>query len=365
MVQKEFVELLKGCRPIKDANGNIVVQSILNMQLVCLTTDKEFSLDDRFGNPFKDVVASNRGYGNLIFKNNSKKEVILPTQIAVITKQSAQNHGMVKSGYVSKNSTVEYNDAGCVQGSQTGYISTTGDGDYRLIPVSMREMLFDKVGDTAGHANIYPAIEKLGRDTKSDTSNYLDRYFTKYDKKLQEFIAHFERPKNLIGTIVLIDGEIVAIDKFPSFTYGEQVWNRLIRDCYGALAIMSEINNKTNAKLFTEEFAKVKTGETILDRLSIALNKTKTTITKSVEDKVKELLELSFDATLDTTGNPNTSGAPKSFVLKHQGYVGQVISEENYHHMVSLVKRERFDPQALRKVSVLKNKARKQDNFTM
>jgi len=364
--QKEFVELLKGCRPVKDAAGNIIVQSIMNMQLVCLTTDKEFSLDERFANPFKDVKASNSGYGNLIFNNTSNKEVIMPTQMAVITKQSAQNHGMVKSAYIPKSSTVRYDDAGCVQGSQTGYINATNDNDMRLIPVSMREMLFDKIGDTNGHGNIYPAIEKLGRDTNSNAGTYLDRYFEKYDKKLEQFIAHFERPNNMIGVIILIDGEIVAIDKFPSFTYGEQVWQRLIRDCYGSLAIISELQEKKGKKLFTEEYSKVNTGD-VLSRLETALNKTKKTITKSVEDKVKELLDLTFEATLDSVGNPNTviASVPKSYVLKHTGYVGQVISEENYHHMVSLVKRERFDPEALRKVTELKAKSRKQDNFSL
>jgi hypothetical protein len=364
--QKEFVELLKGCRPVKDASGNIVVQSIMNMQLVCLTTDKEFSLDERFANPFKDVTASNSGYGNLIFKNNSNKDVIMPTQLAVMTKQSAQNHGMVKSAYVPKSATVRYDDAGCVQGSQTGYIRDTNDNEMRLIPVSMREMLFDKVGDTSGHSNIYPAIEKLGRDTNASTGYYLDKYFDKYDKKLEQFIAHFERPKNLIGTIVLIDGEIVAIDKFPSFTYAEQVWERLIRDCYGSLAIISELKEKKGKKYFTEEYSKVNTGD-VLSRIETALNKTKKNITKSVEDKVKELLDLTFDSTLDATGNPSnvTASVPKSYVLKHTGYVGQVISEENYHHMVSLVKRERFDPEALRKVTELKAKSRKQNNFSI
>jgi hypothetical protein len=27
---REFTELLKGCRPVKDKNGNIVIQSIFN-----------------------------------------------------------------------------------------------------------------------------------------------------------------------------------------------------------------------------------------------------------------------------------------------------------------------------------------------
>ena len=61
MVQtREFTELLKGCRPVKDSDGNIVVQSILNMEIVCLTTDKEYSLDDRFANTLEVLSASNR-----------------------------------------------------------------------------------------------------------------------------------------------------------------------------------------------------------------------------------------------------------------------------------------------------------------
>ena len=103
MNTREFVELLKGCRPIKDKNGNIVVQSILNMQLVCLTTDKEYSLDERFANPLTSLQASNSSYGQIGLSNTANKEVIIPTQSAVMTKQSAQNHGMIKAGYIDKN----------------------------------------------------------------------------------------------------------------------------------------------------------------------------------------------------------------------------------------------------------------------
>ena len=46
MNTREFSELLKGCRPLNDMDGNIIVQSIMNMELVCLTTDNEYSLDN-------------------------------------------------------------------------------------------------------------------------------------------------------------------------------------------------------------------------------------------------------------------------------------------------------------------------------
>lgn len=366
MNTREFTELLKGCRPVKDSDGNIIVQSIMNMQVVCLTTDDEYSLDSRFANPLTALKAGNSNYGQINFNNTENKEVIIPTQMAIMTKQSAQNHGMTKAGYVGKNANVTFNDAGCVQGSQIGYFR--GTNEFRMIPVTMREMVFDTVGQPHGYSRIYPAIEKLGRDTSSSTGSYLNKYFSKYDKKLEQFIAHFERPRNLIGIIVLIDGEIVAIDKFPSFTYAEQVWDLMIRDCYGSLAIMSELKSKSTSNVFTQTYEeeKRKHHSDVISLLESTLNKTKRSITSSVQEKIQELLELTFDATIDTEGNPSPSSrAPKSYMLKTEGYVGQAITENEFNHLVSVVKREAFNPNALREVNELRRKARRQNRFTL
>lgn len=372
MVQtKEFTELLKGCRLVKDEAGNVVVQSILNMEIVCLTTDKEFSLDDRFANPLESLTTSNRGYGHMAFENKSNKETIIPAQAVALTEQSAQNHAMIKSAYINKRSSKDFNDAGCVQGSQTGYFRGVSGNELRVIPVTIREMLFDMIGDsskTNGYSHIYPAIRKLGEQTASDTGDYIDKYFNKYDKKLEQFIAHFERPNNLIGIIVLIDGEIVAIDKFPSFSYAEQVWDLMIRDCYGALAIVSELNSRKAKTSFTETYSSLRgrSGESTLEKLERALNKTKNDLTRSVEEKLESLLDLTLEAKEDTDANRSlTSSQPKSYKLEHEGYVGQLISESDFNHMVSIVKRERFDPAALAKVNELKRKARSQNRFTL
>jgi hypothetical protein len=369
MVQtREFTELLKGCRPVKNSDGNIIVQSILNMEIVCLTTDKEYSLDDRFANPLEVLSASNRNYGEVTWTNGSNKETIIPTQMAIMTKQSAQNHGMVKGGYLSNNQTKTFSDAGCVQGADGGHFHNVTSDELRMVPVVIREMLFDKINDSSGYNRIYGAIRELGNQTQSQTGEYLDKYYKKYDKKLEQFIAHFERPRDLIGIIVLIDGEIVAIDKFPSFTYAEQVWDLMIRDCYGSLAIVSELKDSKGKTSFTDTYSSLRgrRGETTLEKLERALNMTKESLTKSVEEKLETLLSLTLEATPDSEANINlTASQPKSYKLEHEGYVGQVISETDYHHLVSIVKRERFDPQALRTVTELRRKARSQDRFTL
>lgn len=365
MNTREFTELLKGCRPIKDDNGNIIVQSILNMQLICLTTDNEYSLDDRFGNPLTSVKASNDSYGEISFRNSTDKEIIVPTQMAVMTKQSAQNHGMTKGGYIGKNKSTTYHDAGCVQGSQPGHFRDTQE--FRILPLTMREMVFEAGENGNEYSRIYPAIEELGRKTKSNTGNYLDKYFSKYDKKLEQFIAHFERPKNLIGIIVLIGGEIVAIDKFPSFTYAEQVWDMMIRDCYGSLAIISEIEQKKPINYFSETYNIVKKNKqgNVLEVIENSLEKTKENITNSVKTKIEEILELTFDSEIDREGHSSGANSPNSYILKNEGYRGQAITESEFNHLVSIVKKESFDPNALRRVNELRKKARSQDNFSI
>jgi len=232
----------------------------------------------------------------------------------------------------------------------------------------MREMVLNTVGKPSSYDRIYSAVNKLGVDTQSNAGNYLNIYFDKYDKKLEQFIAHFERPKNLIGIVVLVDGEIVAIDKFPSFTYAEQVWEMMIRDCYGSLAIISELKKKSTNHAFTENFNEMKKNsqDSIVDLIEKALNKTKKDMTNSVQEKISELLETSFDATSDNEGySYNSSSAPKSWILRNDGYIGQVITENEFNHLVSIVKREAFNPNALREVNELRRKARRQDKFTL
>lgn len=357
-----FRDLLKGCRLHKDADGNIIVQSILNMQLVCLTTDSEFSYN-KFANPM-DVLASNQRYGHLNLANTDNKDMIVPAQIAVLTKQSAQNHGMVKAAYIPSKSRSDFYDAGCVQGSQTGHISASkNDQEVRFLPFGVREYIWDKVNKTGSHDNIYAAIDKVGRDTGANSGTYIDQYFKKFDKEINEFIAHFERPKNTIGTIVLIDGEIIAIDKFPSFEYCEQVWDALIRDCYGAIAITQERQGKKAQSLFTQNMAKQKrkANETPAAYLKRVMTSTKKSIEDNVRAKLEEILELSFSEKQDTDLNGKNGYTSK--ILTTEGYIGQKISESNFHHLVSVVRKESFDPERFRKANEMRSKASKQRGF--
>lgn len=351
-------KFLRGCRIMKDPNGKMVAQSILNMRIVLLTTDDEFS-HDKFANPM-DIVVSNRRYGHMAVSNQSSKPTILPAQIAVITKQQAQDHGMVKAAYVGPKKTADFTDAGCVQGSQGGTISANkSEQTVRFLPLGTREMVFAKVGNRDNLGNIYEAIEKVGQQTGANSGRYLVEYFRKLDDRLATFISHFEKGPKCIGAIVLVDGEIIAVDKFPSFTYTEQIWDALIRDCYGSVAIVQErAGSKPDAGIRKH----VKGRGSAAERLRRALDARRNEEETLVSERLAELMEIEFNSKSD----PESSGdGYDSRIIECGGYVGQIISEGGFNHLVSIVKKDRFTPETFRKASEMRKKASRQEDFKL
>lgn len=357
----DIQELLKGMRPLKDESGNIVVQSINNMQIVCLTTDAEYNID-KFANPLAVSVDTQRGYGHLTIHNEDNKPVITLPQAAYLTKKRVQDHAMVKAGYIPSSTTRDFDDACCVESSQPGSINANDNQMRRtILPYYLKETSLSVVGvDNMG--KLWDKIGSFNSSVGAGTRQHIVDYYDKHDKKLEQFIAHFEKPKNCIGAIVLVDGEIVAIDKFPSFVYTDQVWDTLIRDCYGSIAITEEIKNVNQDKRFTDlsNKSKRKTGEPVGDYLRKILGKTKKSIEDDVRERIEDIFEIEFTKKLD-----NSKDGYKSEILESEGYIGQVISESGYNHLVSIVKRSAFDPKRLRKASEMKKKARSQDRFSL
>ena len=361
-------QLLKGCELLKE-DGRVVVQTIRNMQVAFLTTAPENSFDARFANPLTTLRFSNRNYGHLRAENQTDQDVILAPQFAVMTKYAAQNHALPKSAYVPAGQAVDYNDAGCVQGSQAGTIRAGDGNEVRFMPVTIREMLLDEANNThSGLAHLYTSVETLGIRTRSNSGRYLDRYYDEHNARLQEFVAHFERPKNLIGVVILVGGEIVAIDKFPSFNYTEQVWDLLVRDCYGSIAIEQMVKNESGKPLFTErlESSERAANEDVVAYLSRVLDGTLSDVSETVMRRLQEVMLVDFDAEQDVN---SISPIYESNILKSDGYVGQVISSGGAHLLVSVIKKDRFDPVSIRKtyeeVEAYRSAAENQRAFTL
>lgn len=356
-----LTELLKGCRPIKDEAGNILVQTIDNMQLVCLTMDEEFSVN-RFANPLSALVDTSRSYGNLTIHNTSDQPIIIPPQSAYMTSYPAQDHATAKAIYVPARGRVDADDSRCVESSQPGTIDTNKPIKRKILPFQLREYSFTKV-NLKGYNQLWENIEQFNRSVKVKGGSHIKYYFNQYDKQINEFIAHFERPTKTIGTIVLLDGEIVAIDKFPSFEYAEQIWDVLIRDCYGALVIASQIKGLKGDSLFTKTLAEMrrKDGESEANFLIRTLEATKAKLTGNVMDRLQDCLTLEFKQKADD----NSSMKCNSRILENEGYIGQALSESNFHLLVSIVKKAAFNPETLREAEKLRQKAKRQAGFKL
>jgi hypothetical protein len=208
-------------------------------------------------------------------------------------------------------------------------------------------MLLEKVNDRSGYAHIYPSIARLGQKTGVNTGHYIDKYYNKYDPVASEFIAHFERPAKCIGVVVLIDDEIVAIDKFPSFTYTAQVWDLLIRDCYGSLAIESMNRNAVHADEFDHVFLELdpEDGEAHVMFLKRVLTEMKRRKSERILARIREIGLVDFETERDINSDTRYY---ESNVLKAEGYIGQAITTVGYNHLVSLIKKDKFDPETVR-----------------
>lgn len=81
-----------------------------------------------------------------------------------------------------------------------------------------------------------------------------------------------------------------------------------------------------------------------------------------MRDRLTELMDTDFSDTRDTS-----EGSYKSDILKSddQGYIGQVISEGGFNHLVSICKKESFKPERFRAASEMRTKVNKQDRFEL
>lgn len=332
----DLFELLRGCRVMRDAHNRPVIQTIGAMQIAFLQTDDEF-MDKSLTDPLGSIKVSNSNYGEITMKNDSASPVIVPAQMAFFQK-NAQNHAMMKAAYLQKNALHTFNDASCVEGSQPGHLEMGRPTEFHMMPLLMRPYMFGQVG--GGHfGKTYSTIERLNvlLDVPGG-ANYIDRYFTRYGEQMQKFIAHFERPDNIIGIIVLLNGEIVAIDKFPNTLYPACFWELLVRDCYASLAIaISKAGyGHPHIEVVDED---MKDSPNPAEYLEMSYNSMLENMGDKVIDAIRTLGQVAFKTKPDTDGGGDST---KSFILSADGWTGQVISKhigsEDVNIYVSIVR---------------------------
>ena len=293
------------------------------MQIIPLLADRDDTFENYTAFQGSGAVSSSN-YGQLVFENKTDKTMIVPTNAAFMSKAFGQDHGMMHAGIISKKSTTTFNTAACVQQTQGGHISSA-DHKMDFLPFSLRETALSKRAQT----DFKKLWEDIARFNSSlgirQPSAHLEYFFDNFSKELNDFVAQFEPVKDQIGAIVLLDGNIVGIERTPNYTYWLTVWEPLIRGCYGALAVEYQ-KNKT-------DFSNVKDITKIVTPLNVTKVKSLADLIseyekaeESQDDKVKKLVRGILDS--EVFSDQATEQTVSSSVRKHiqnDHFTGQIV----------------------------------------
>ncbi|UGQ14824.1 hypothetical protein LO772_15365 [Yinghuangia sp. ASG 101] len=211
------------------------VQSVGRMQVLPLLAGDAPTAD--LGDP-AGLGISTDNYGTLHFRNETAGPVLVPSHLAVIVSQAAQDHAMPRAALVTAGGARSYAAAMCVQQTQGGLIR---HGRHRLavLPPSLREAASDLPAEP-GYNRLWPAVSRFKDSAQVPGAADLVQFLKRFATELDQFVAEFECVDDQIGAVVLMDNRVVGVERAPSHTYWRALWEPLIRFCYGAEAVRRE-----------------------------------------------------------------------------------------------------------------------------
>jgi hypothetical protein len=312
-------EILRGVKPGR-------MQSVGAMQVIPLTSEIS---DDRFIEPTEAIISTTT-YGTMNIENpDSDKTLILPMNAAYCVKERAQDHGMAQAALVQGKKS--YSNAMCIQSSQSGTIPPKKH-KMGILPFPLREIAFNK-RKTNSYDKLWENIISFHRELGvTNREAHLEYFYAQFEKEMNQFVAEFELVDKQIGAIILINGAVVGIERAPSYGYWQSVWEPLIRECYGALAIKAAKNadfsvdknripldgKAVNLKQLVDESVAVRTKE---------------------EDQARNLVRGLLN---DEFKHTTEDGIGEMFLvsLDHDQFSGQAVQEDKKILYASLVSKE-------------------------
>jgi hypothetical protein len=224
MLQSDFKTLLKGYKPGTPQRVGI-------MTLIPVLTDKPYQEVGAIG---EISLYRDPAYQTMEFKNASSKISIIPHGFMYLTAEHAQDR-VVNSAHLAKGGAITKVDVDCLQPSQGGHLQP-GLKEWRLLPSALKLAAWSHQGDNA--------YDSLWNDMKAYLANAgvsggeLIMFYKHFQKDLDEFVAQFEPVENQVGAIILFGNEVAGIEITPNYAIWKEMWKPLVRDSYGADAIV-------------------------------------------------------------------------------------------------------------------------------
>lgn len=305
-----LTDVLHGCTPGR-------IQSVGYMQVIPLVSNLS---DERFVSPVEgeaDVFTTD--YGTIGFRNTTDRVMIVPCHAGYVVKQAAQDHAMGHAGLVCANRERKYDTAACLQQSQGGYIRR-GAYQMLILPYALRERALE-LRNEKSYSKLWDAIGAFNRDLGIQGGGHLEFFLKHFRKELDEFVAEFECVPRQIGAIVLVDDQVVGVERAPSHAYWQSVWPCLIRECYGSLAIrIAQLKREHDAAPTSR--VSLPDGLETLDDLDAAIAE----IAAAEDERAKAAVRGLFDCELALSQDESTAGLQIETV-ESERFTGQVIRD--------------------------------------
>ena len=293
------------------------LQSVGYMQVIPLLGDLS---DDRFVSPVESRAEIwTRGYGSLSFRNPSNAILIVPCHAGYVVKEAAQDHAMAQSGLVESGRQRSFDTAMCIQQTQGGLIRR-GEYQMLILPFALRERALE-VRHERGYGKLWDAIAAFNKTVGISGPSHLDGFLRRFRKELDEFVAEFECLPNQLGAIILVDGQVVGIERAPSHAYWRSVWPCLIRECYGSLAIQVGRSKGETPPVPSTRFP-LPEDVGSLDDLADAIAEVAAEEERRTKQIVRELLDKPFTTTVEETVEEVALET-----LSQRDFVGQVVRD--------------------------------------
>ena len=220
--------------------GNI--QSVGNMTVIPIISDVEFT---NVADINEVTLKHDLQYNVLEFQNTAGSVGIALQGWCLIDRKQAAQDRTIPYAHLVKAANSKMIPANCVQAHQGGHFdaSRVKQDSFMILPPSLRSIAFKKASYQS--ADVGALWDDLGKwikgiDCRSEGLQY---FYSQFENKLEQFVAQFEPVEKQLGAIVLLNGELVAIDLLPKYDSWKKCWRALIRDSYGAEAVRMATND--------------------------------------------------------------------------------------------------------------------------
>jgi hypothetical protein len=309
-------EILRGCTAGR-------MQTVGAMQVIPLLSEIQ---DHRFVSPLESVVSTG-AYGQIDLENRREHLVLVPSDVAYVVPERVQDHALTKAKLVAAGKVARFKDAMCIEESQPGLIRP---GRYRfaILPVSLRRH-GHKTKDR-NYSRLWAPIRAFKKDCGLTGKGNLSDFLKHYRRQLDEFVAEFETVPGQVGAIVLIHGKVIGVERAPNHAYWADVWEPLIRECYGSHAI--RLARAAGAAAPRHRTSLREEGIESLDDLEAALEEAEAEESEAAREQIRSLLDAPFKVKQDST----LEGLSVESVRNDQ-LIGQIVREGETVLYASLV----------------------------